>query len=60
MDTITCPIKGTEIRKGGGIAVRDSKGNIWIVSPEAAAEGIRKDSFAESIHGVKPVFGPDA
>lgn len=60
MDTLTCPIKGTPIHPGEGTAVMDSKGNTWIVSREAAAEGVRKDAFADSVHGVKPLFGPDA
>jgi hypothetical protein len=59
-DTMICPVKGTPIPEGQGAAVMDSKGNMWIVSREAAAEGIRKDAFADSIHGVKPVYGPDA
>jgi hypothetical protein len=60
MDTLTCPIKGTEIGPGEGTAVTDSKGNVWIVSRQAAAEGVRKDAFADSVHGVKPIAGPDA
>jgi hypothetical protein len=59
-DHLICPIKGTPIYEGEGTAVMDSKGNLWIVSAEAAAEGVRKDAFADSVHGVKPIAGPDA
>lgn len=60
IDKLTCPIRGTEIGPGEGTAVTDSKGNIWIVSREAAAAGVRKDAFGNSVHGVKPIAGPDA
>jgi hypothetical protein len=33
---------------------------MWIVSAAAAAAGVRKDAFSDSVHGVKPIFGPDA
>ena len=62
-DTITCPVKGTEIHPGGGIPVMDSKGNVWIVSPEAAAEGVRADAnplAGPTLHGHPPIAGPDA
>jgi hypothetical protein len=55
-----CPITGERIPDGGGAIVTDSKGNMWIVSAAAAAAGVRKDAFSDSVHGVKPIFGPDA
>jgi hypothetical protein len=55
-----CPITGERIADGEGAAVMDSKGNMWIVSAAAAAAGIRKDAFSNTVHGVKPIFGPDA
>ena len=36
-NTITCPVSGDQIGPGEGVAARDSKGNIWIVSSEVEA-----------------------
>ena len=59
-DTITCPVTGQRIEPHEGLIVKDSKGNMWVVHKDAAAQNVRSDPNGRTLNGHKPIFGPDA